>query len=314
MSAVIPKRLLLGPQRPEVDLGKAMKNSGFGEEPIAVISAGWQEAEGDIAEIGRTVDNPLSDLPIYKRAEVLFSADTALQESHRNRQDLLKEQQRLYRLRLRRHAVATRELLRASGDKKVLDAEQRHAISQLRALDQHHLRQIRKINTRFDHAVDSGTNSALADAVAEIHETLAPFKTVLITGGHIVVLLNRLRLFNLESLLSQRHIVGWSAGAMALCDRIVLFHDYLPQGNRDPEVMCEGLGIVTNTVLLPDVKARLRPNDPIRNSLFSRRFAPSACLTLDNGAHLLLEGVKVTASEHVNHLARDGSLNLVHVQ
>lgn len=308
-----PKRLLLGPQRPDIDLDEAMQSAGFGDEPLAVISAGWREAEGDIDDIRGIVNNPLTDIPIYKRAEALLAADKTLQDSYRDRQDQLKEQQRLYRLRLRRLAAAARELLRTDSDAAIKE-ERSHAIAQLRALDRHHIKQIQKINARFDHAFDGANNHAVADAVAEIHELLSGFNTVLITGGHIVVLLNRLRLFRLESLLSERHIIGWSGGAMALCDRIVLFHDHLPQGRRDPEVMCEGLGIVTSTVLLPDAKGRLRQKDLVRNSLFSRRFSPAACLTLDNKAHLLIKGGKVIGSKDVNHLTREGRLDLVHVK
>ena len=311
MTMTQPKRLLLGPQRPDVYLGKAMQRSGFGDGPIAVISAAWQEAEGDIDDIRSVVDNPLTDLPIYNRADALFSADEALQESYRNRQDQLQEQQRMYRLRLRQLTIAAREILRTEGNPTAIAEERRHAISQLRALDRHHLRQIRKINARFDDAFNTANNSLLADAVAEIHETLSRFDTVLITGGNVVVLLNRLRLFELDSLLMERNIVGWSAGAMVLCDRIVLFHDRMPQGRRDPEVMCEGLGIVSGTVLLPDAKGRLRQSETIRSSLFSRRFSPSTCLTLDNGAHLLLDGEKVVASEGVNHLSREGRFQQV---
>ncbi len=311
MTMTQPKRLLLGPQRPDVYLSKAMQRSGFGDGPIAVISAAWQEAEGDIDDIRSVMENPLSDLPIYNRADALFSADNALQESYRNRQNQLQEQQRMYRLRLRQLTIAAREILRTEGNLTAIAEERRHAISQLRALDRHHLRQIRKINARFDDAFNTANNSLLADAVAEIHETLSRFDTVLITGGNVVVLLNRLRLFELDSLLMQKNIVGWSAGAMVLCDRIVLFHDRLPQGRRDPEVMCEGLGIVSGTVLLPDAKGRLRQSETIRSSLFSRRFSPSTCLTLDNGAHLLLDGEKVVASEGVNHLSREGRFQQV---
>jgi hypothetical protein len=212
---------------------------------------------------------------------------------------------------LRQLTIAAREILRTEGDLTAIAEERRHAISQLRALDRHHLRQIRKINARFDDVFDTANNSLLADAVTEIQETLSRFETVLITGGNVVVLMNRLRLFGLETLLGERNIVGWSAGAMVLCDRIVLFHDRMPQGRRDPEVMCEGLGIVSGTVLLPDAQGRLRQNETIRTSLFSRRFSPSTCLTLDNGAHLLLNGEKVVASEGVNHLTREGRFHRV---
>ena len=45
MSPEPRKRLLLGPQRPVLNLGEAFAEAGFPAGPVAVISAGWQEAE-----------------------------------------------------------------------------------------------------------------------------------------------------------------------------------------------------------------------------------------------------------------------------
>jgi len=303
-----PFRLLLGPQRPVVNLGRAIRQSSIGDGPVAVISAAWQEAEGDIDAIRDLVDNPLSDLGIYRRVDEIFEADEALFAAYRQRQDRLKEQQRMYRLRLRQLSIAARAILRAEGDTGAIADERRHAISQLRALDRHHLRQIRKIKTEFHERINVGNHDLLQQHFEAVKAALADAETVLITGGNVVVLMNRLRLLGVDTLLPERHIVAWSAGAMALCDRIVLFHDRLPQGRRDPELMCEGLGIVPGTVLLPDARGRLRTSDLMRTSLFSRRFSPAVCLTLDNDAELGFSGRSLGHSKGVRKLALDGRL------
>ncbi len=313
MNSGAPLRLLLGPQRPVVNLGIAMAECGIGDGPIAVISAAWQEAEGDIDDIRKLVSNELFDLPIYQRAYALFEADKPLHDAYRSRQDQLIDQQRLYRLRLRQLTIAARGILRADGNPDAIDEERRHAISQLRALDRHHLRQINKIYKRFEETFDRVRNSRLAEHIVEIEKQLERCETVLITGGNVVVLMNRLQLFGLSRVLSRKNIVGWSAGAMALCDRIVLFHDRMPQGRRDPEVMCNGLGLVPGTVLLPDARNRLRTSERVRSSLFSRRFAPASCLTLDNESLLLMQDGRVLNSELVRHIARDGKFARVKV-
>lgn len=313
MNPQAPLRLLLGPQRPVVNLGMAVKQSGIGEGPIAVISAAWQEAEGDIDDIRKLIGNELYDLPIYHRADELFAADKVLQEAYRDRQDRLIEQQNMYRLRLRQLMIAAREILRVEGDAAAITEERRHAISQLRALDRHHLRQINKIYESFDDQFNPERNNHLAMHIDAIRKDLERCETVLITGGNVVVLMNRLQLFGLGHLLSRKNLVGWSAGAMVLCDRIVLFHDRMPQGRRDPEVMCNGLGIVQSTVLLPNARNRLRTSEQVRSSLFSRRFAPATCLTLDNESQLLVRDGKVQNSELVRHIARDGKFARVKV-
>jgi hypothetical protein len=306
-----PIRLLLGPQRPTINLGTAVRRAGLDTGTVAVISAGWQEAEGDIDDVRRALEIPLIDLGIYQRSDAVFQADESLLHAYRTRQDALIEQQRMYRLRLRQLTIAARAILRSNGSKDAIAEERRHAISQLRALDRHHLRQIRKLNARFEGLFNVGKHEELARQHAEIRELLSHCNAVLITGGNVVVLMNRLALLGIGQLLGERNIIAWSAGAMVLCDNVVLFHDRLPQGRRDPEMMCQGLGIVPGKVLLPDAKGRLRGGDPVRSSLFSRRFAPAECLTLDNDSYLLYQGEKLECSDGARRLTQDGAFTSV---
>ncbi|NNF40515.1 MAG: hypothetical protein HKN64_03985, partial [Woeseiaceae bacterium] len=98
---------------------------------------------------------------------------------------------------------------------------------------------------------------------------------------------------------------------MALCDRIVLFHEKLPQGRRDAELLGTGMGIVPDVVLLPDAARRLRVNDALRVSLFDRRFSPATCMTLDNGAMLLFEGGTLRDSKAARRMTRNGRFKRV---
>jgi hypothetical protein len=84
-------------------------------------------------------------------------------------------------------------------------------------------------------------------------------------------------------------LVAWSAGAMVLTERIVLFHDQVAQGVAHTEVYGEGLGVVHGLVLLPHARRRLRVDDPLRMGVLARRFAPSGCVVLDDGVRLPLE-------------------------
>ena len=306
MNPDAPLRLLLGPQRPVVNLDSALARSGIGDGPIGVISAAWQEAEGDIDGMQRLVKNPLSDLHLYQKTEALFAADPRLHQAYRQRQERLKEQQRFYSLRLRQLKIAARVILRAEGDPSVVAAERRHAISQLRALDQHHLRQVDKIHARFESAFNVDCNAVLAEHTSACSEALSRFDSVLITGGNVVVLINRLRLFGLGPLLQRKNIIAWSAGAMVLADRIVLFHERMPQGRRDAEIMCRGMAIVPGTVLLPNASGRLKLRDSLRIGLFDRRFSPADCVALENGSYLLFEGETLRDSEAARRMTRNG--------
>lgn len=303
-----PIRVLLGPQNPIRTIGEAVNASGIPAGPIAVISAGWQEAENDIDDVRAIVGRELRDLEIYRRAEVLFETDTRLADDYRARQNRLKEQQRVYRSRLRPLAIAARRMLRYEGDREIVAAEQRHAIAQLRALDRHHLNRTEALNQRFHAEFDPLTHDILRKHADEIRAIVEDASAVLITGGNIAILINRLRLFGLGRILGQANVVAWSAGAMAMAERIVLFHERLPQGRRDPEIFGAGLGLVPGFVFMPDAKHRLRPKDRLRIGLMAKRFAPDDCVTLDNGAALSWIGGKLEATDGARYLNRNGRL------
>ena len=129
-----------------------------------------------------------------------------------------------------------------------------------------------------------------------------------IAGGHVAVLLNRLRLFGVIDLAAGKPIFAWSAGAMVLARRIVLFHDNPPQGAGNAEVLEEGLGVCPDLVPLPHAARRLRLDDPQRVGLFARRFQPQTCVTLDKGTHLVYAGKRLMAAAGARRLTARGGL------
>jgi len=284
----MPARILLGPQSPTSNLRRAADAIGA-EGPVVVITAGWRDSEGEIDDLREQFGRPLKDLRIYQRAEAVFAAEPALRELKRERQDKLRKLQKLYRLRLRPTLLAARKLMRAEADPDLLRVEQRAAIAQVRALDRHHLRRIQSIHKEFNQRrsrLDLSRATAERDAV---HEQIANAGLVLIAGGHVAVLLNRMRLFQLAPEIARKPLIAWSAGAMALSERVVLFHDHAPQGRRDAELLDTGLGIVRQRILLPHARTRLDWKNTRRMALLSRRFAPAACCTLDSGSLLKFE-------------------------
>jgi hypothetical protein len=287
-------------------LTEAFRDRGLPDGSVAVISAGWQEAEGDIDDIRALVPRPLIDLELYRRAESLFAGDPALLKAYRERQDRLVELQRLYRLRLRQALVAARQVRRSRAPADLVAAEVRHAISQLRALDRHHLKRTQALFGEFEHV--SAASESVAESRDAVAKAIADCETVIITGGHVLVLLNRLELFGLSPLLQSRHIVAWSAGAMVLSERVVLFHDETPQGRRDPELLGAGLGLIPGYVFLPDARRRLRQKDAVRIGVFNRRFSPARCVTLNSGALLHLDDGGIREASQVGYLAGSGTI------
>jgi hypothetical protein len=291
-----------------VSLTDALEQIGDHGAPLAVISAGWQEGEDDLTELAAAAGRPVLGLELYRRAANLLGADARLHAAYRNRQDRLIVLQQLYRLRLKHLSLAARRLLESDQDAALLVPEQRHAIAQLRALDRHHLHRTEMIQLEFDSEFDHQTHPALAEQAAEIESILRQCSGVLIAGGNVLVLLNRIRLFGLEDSLRNRPIVAWSAGAMVLSERIVLYHDRAPQGRRDSEIMGSGLGLLPGHVFLPDARRRLRAQDRNRVALFCRRYSPDTCLTLDSGTQVRFDGATRTAARGAYRLTAAGDL------
>ena len=84
-------------------------------------------------------------------------------------------------------------------------------------------------------------------------------------------------------------LAGWSAGAIVLTERVVLYHDSPPQGPGNAEVLERGLSLARNMVALPHAVRRLRLNEPERVSRFARRMLPARCVILDDGGALILD-------------------------
>ena len=131
---------------------------------------------------------------------------------------------------------------------------------------------------------------------------------VLVAGGHVAALLSRLRLFGLESELREKRLIAWSAGAMALSERVVLFHDSPPQGPGHAEILDSGLGLLPRLLPLPHARERLRLHDPRRVALMARRFTPLQPVTLDAGSIIRVAGHKPVMAQGTARLTARGNL------
>ncbi len=280
---------LLGPQRLQRTLADAIGRLGITGR-LAAVTAGWQEREAEIEEMREHLSMPVVDLRLHHRLEQAFADDPDLFRAHRARQDRLREMHQLYRFRLDFILEPARELLRREGDPTLLEPERESAIAAAHELDRQYLRRIVEVHRLFESAHPPGSHPALERQRDEIVALLEDCEGLLIAGGHVAVLLNRLRLFRFAELVAERPIVAWSAGAMALAERVVLFHDSPPQGFGNAEVLDVGLGLYSGLLPLPHAERRLRLQDPFRVALFARRFAPDICLPLDGGDAIMFDG------------------------
>lgn len=304
---MLTSAILLGPQRHVRIVRPALDAVAPGDrEPVALVSAGWEEREGEDQEFREHVGRPVVNLEVWTRVERIFERDRELLMAMRERHDTLRRVQELYRLRLVGAAEATRELLRRRGADPWLAAERDDALAMLQATDAQHVARVADVHAEFEARWRPAERAAVQREVRELQRELARASCLCIAGGHIAVLLHRLRLFDVLGLHGNRPVIAWSAGAMALCERIVLFHDSPPQGSACAEVMEAGFARVPALIALPHARRRLDVSDERNVQLFARRFAPAMCVLLDEGARVDWDGRRWSAQPDTRRLAPDG--------
>ncbi|HEV8629034.1 MAG TPA: hypothetical protein VGV61_01870 [Thermoanaerobaculia bacterium] len=301
---------LLGPQRLAPTLASAVRGSGVAGE-VAVVTAGWQEREEELDELREHLGGAVVNLRLYARAEEVFRKDRALARALRQRQERLQRMQELYRLRLSHAMEAARQLLTRRGDPELLTPEREAAVAAIRELDRAHLERVRAVHRDFDASLKPLGRPTLARQRDEIASLLAGCAAFAVAGGHVALLLNRLRLFGIAELVGDKPVFAWSGGAMVLGERLVLFHDDPPQGPGNAEVLESGLGLFTGMLPLPHGRRRLKLDDPLRVGLFARRFGDLACVAMDDGAILRWEGGRwtPTGGDGSRQLLPDGTVS-----
>ena len=156
------------------------------------------------------------------------------------------------------------------------------AIQAVQALDAWHLRAVRETRSEFRTAMKPRERQIIAEHRAEVSAMVDDCAGFVFTGGHVGVLLRTLRVFDIERLVKPP-VIAWSAGAMTLADRVILYHDMTAHGPGHAEAYAEGLGVYHGVLPFPHAKRRLRLNDDDHIGLMARRFAPSTCLLLADG-------------------------------
>ncbi|WP_419161738.1 Type 1 glutamine amidotransferase-like domain-containing protein [Candidatus Palauibacter sp.] len=250
---------------------------------IAAVTAGWREREAQVGLFDPRLAARVVDLELYRRSARVADADPELARAHREAQDRLDLLRRAYNVRLAGRIDAYVRLVDLRGDASVLAEERAEALEAIRRLDERQLARVAEIRSEFERAYTPEARDPVRAQRREVERLLEDAEAVVIAGGHVGLLLSRLRLFGGRELLGERAVIGRSAGAMVLTDRVVLFHDRPPWGAGNPEVFDAGLGLAEGIVALPHASARLVLDDRDRTSRLAARFAPAACVLLAPG-------------------------------
>lgn len=303
-----PSAILLGPQRHAITVTEELAALGL-QGRIAAITAGWQEREAEDDELQDAIGHRAVNLRLHQRCDRAFANDPELFSAHRARQDRLRQLQDLYRRRLSALVEIVLDLLDRPEPKDLLEPEVQHALEQVRALDRHHLARIDSVHAEFEAAVRPGERPALLREREEVAELIDQCEIVAVAGGHVATLLNRMRLLDVVQQFGDRPVLAWSAGAMVLTERVVLFHHKPPQGVGHAEVLDAGLGLVPGLVALPHASRRLLLDDVHRMRQFAQRFSPAVCVCLDPRSRVGWDGNEWSAGPGTQQVGLDGHLH-----
>ena len=303
---------LLGPQRHAPTLPEAVVAVGVdlspGQAPLATVTAGWQEREDEDADLVAALLGNTVNLRLYARVADIFERDPLLARAHHERGQRLKDIQAVYEIRLGHAMDAVYELFRRPTEPWLLDDEVESALDAVRALDDRVLTLNAEVNAEFVETWQPAEREVVAFHRYEVATLLREASGLAIAGGQVPTLLNRLKLLGVAAHLNDLHVFAWSAGAMVVTERIVVYQDDPPHGRPHSRMFEVGLGWCSGVVALPHARRRLHLDDAARVSLLARRFAPAVCVALDDGAHFPIEGPFSGPRHGVLQLGLDGTV------
>ena len=300
-----PLVILAGAQRFDPTIGEAIRSAEL-RGPFAMVTAGWREREPDDSELRSHLGGETFNLELYRRADDVLRRDPQLREAHRARQLRLQRRQDFYRIRLKHQLHAAEVIANRTASDALHSEEQAASIRAVRELDDRHLSKCRRDIEAFESEWEPWKREAVAEQRAEIAEILEQCAGVAIAGGHVAALLNRLELFGMRELLAGKALVTWSAGAMVATERVVLYHDFAPQGSIPSEVLAWGLGALPNVVALPQPELRLNTKDESRVHVMMQRFHPAQCLGLPARSTVVFRNGQMESPNGVLELSDDG--------
>ena len=283
------KIALLGPQGAAPDVGAVVADLGI-KGPVALVRAGYQERESDDEAVVAALGVPVVNLTLHARGNDVLKNAAEFATAYQARQQRLRHMQGFYHTRLEGTEEVAKKISLRYVEPELLAQEEKVSVDQYRYMDHDHIERCQAVRAGFDNANPAAAVGLIAKHRKEVRELMATTEAVVIAGGHVASLLNRLQLFDVLGQSGTKPIIAWSAGAMVLTERIVLFHDYPPYGSDIAQVLDAGFGLVPGYVVLPDARRRINLEAKAGIQRFARRMAPATCVAMDHGARMVFEG------------------------
>ena len=279
-----PKSLtILGPERPSPVLPDVLARLGV-HGPVALVSAGWRYDEERDEPLREALRPEVRNLGLYAAFRQLERELPDLVAAWTAKQQALRRAKERYRVAIVPAMRGCQALLAAGarGD----DPWFVEAVAHLQRVDGIFLTEAQRLHRAFFESFRPERHPLVQAQRDRMRQTLADCDAVLIAGGHVGVLQNRLMFYGLAEHLGDRHVIAWSGGAMCLAERVLLFHDSTSFGEGIAEYLDEGIGLARGVVFLPHARQRLHLDRRENVEILARRLGPAAAIGLENGAVL----------------------------
>ena len=273
--------VFLGPQRFLTTAGTVVRSLAP-DGPVATVTAGWQDREPADVELDEVMGGRSRNLGLYGRLSEVLTTDEHFATEALAHRDAMDELAGIYSLRLQRALESVYVVARRTARQDIADAAFADAVRGVRDIDAWYLHTVDQLYGELEAAAPPDESEPISRHRAEVADLLGDAAVLAIAGGHVGILLRCLRLFAVRPG-PELPVVAWSAGAMAMTERVVLYNDLGPQGVQGAEVWDRGIPRVRDVVAMPHARRRLRLDDPVHARVFVHRFAPAACLLLDDG-------------------------------
>lgn len=276
--------IILGPERPDPILPRVLDELGI-RGPLALISAGWRHDEARDEAMREAVDRPIHNLRLYAAFRKLERDSRELVAGYTRKQEELRHIKEHYRQAIVPAMRACQALYHGRRDPSCPWFQR--AVQNLQDIDDIFLAEVDRLHQRFEVAAAPKDHPLVRGLTDEMRRLIDQSEAVLLAGGHVGVLRNRLAFFGVGDWLDGKRVIAWSAGAMALTERVLLYHDHTNWGVGIAELLDRGLGLVPGVVFLPHAQSRLDLEDEENVAILARRLRPRRAIGLHNGARLV---------------------------
>lgn len=294
---------MLGPERPDPILPRVLEGVNG---PVALISAGWRYDEDRDEPLRDAIGRPVHNLRLYGAFQDIERDAPDLAAAHTRKQAALKAVKTVYRDAIVSSLAGVQKLWSDRRDPGC--PWFRQAVRHLQEVDALFLAECDRLHEEFA-ATERPLQHPRVQAVRDrIGDALAQCSAVLIAGGHVGVLRNRMAFFGLDTALRGHRVIAWSGGAMVLAERILLYHDHTTYGVGLAEYLDRGFGLVPGAVFLPHAEQRLDLGSADNVAILAARLAPLRAIGLQNGGGIGPDGLAFGRAGAVTELGLDGAV------